>query len=250
VPSSFSREYYRYRLGLHCHVVPNVVSPERVTATGRQPRYLTVVNPQPEKGLFVVARIVHELARRRPDIPILIVDSRGRGDALEQTGLELSWAKNLFRMANINDPREFYRVSKAVLVPSLCNETFGLVAAEAMTNGIPVAASNRGSLPEIVGDGGLLFGIPTRYTPETRDGPRAEEIEPWVEGIVRLWDDEAFYREQSEKALARSSRWHPDRLRPLYAEFFRNVHHQPAPPILPNYASTPDNLQRHEGAIP
>ena len=48
----------------------------------------------------------------------------------------------------------------------------GLVAAEAMLNGIPVLASNRGALPETIGDAGFLIDIPARYTPETRTCPQ------------------------------------------------------------------------------
>ncbi len=296
VPSQFSKDFYRRRLGLECHVLPNVIDPQRVlaadgggwspgfsrpenekppeggTPTDREmsesarlregtllsrserrlscgakgdngrPKYLTIVNPQATKGLFVLARIVHEIAGRRPDIPILIVDSRGRGKALEETGLDLSWAKNLFTMANTTDPRKFYRVSKAVLMPPLCNESFGLVAAEAMANGIPVLASNRGALTEVVGDGGLLFDIPARYTSETRERASAEEVAPWVEAILRLWDDEAFYRQQSEKAIARAAQWCPERLRPLYVEFFRNVYPQPGPPVAPKRTRMWDGL--------
>jgi hypothetical protein len=232
VPSQFSKDFYRERLGLVCNVLPNVIDFARVKVQEREPKYLTFVNPQPNKGLFVFARIAEQLARRRPDIPILVVQSRGRANALEQTGVDLSGAKNLFGMTNTTDPRKFYAVSKAVIMPSLWNESFGLVAAEAMINGIPVLASNRGALPEIVGDGGLLFDIPARYTPETTDVPSAEEVEPWVEAIIRLWDDKAFYREQSRKALEHAQRWHPERLRPLYENFFRNVHPQPGPPIV------------------
>jgi glycosyltransferase involved in cell wall biosynthesis len=52
-------------------------------------------------------------------------------------------------------------VSKAlaVVIPSRCEETFGLVAAEAMAAGVAVVASARGSLPELVDEGvtGALF---------------------------------------------------------------------------------------------
>ena len=68
--------------------------------------------------------------------------------------------------------------------------------------------------------GGFLFHIPERYTPETILVPTAEEVEPWVETIIRLWDDETLYRECSEKARAHAQQWHPDRLGPVYAEFF------------------------------
>ncbi len=232
VPSEFSKQRHRTRPGLDCHVLPNVIELDRVKAGDRKPQYLTFVNPQATKGVYVFARIAEQLARRRADIPILVIESRDRARALEWTGLDLSWAKNLFGMANTTDPRKFYAVAKVVLMPSLWNESFGLVAAEAMLNGIPVLGSNRGALPEVVGGGGLLFDIPARYTPETRDVPTAEEVEPWVETIIRLWDDKPFYRQQSERALSWSQRWHPEKLRPLYVEFFSNLHPQPGPPII------------------
>lgn len=43
--------------------------------------------------------------------------------------------------------------SLAVLLPSVCEETFGLVAVEAMAAGVPSIATRRGSFPELVRDG-------------------------------------------------------------------------------------------------
>ena len=48
-----------------------------------------------------------------------------------------------------------YAAASVVVVPSLV-EGFGLPALEGMATGTPVVASNRSSLPEVVGDGGLL----------------------------------------------------------------------------------------------
>jgi glycosyltransferase involved in cell wall biosynthesis len=48
-----------------------------------------------------------------------------------------------------------YRGARVVVVPSLA-EGFGLTALEAMASGTPVVASNTTSLPEVVGDAGLL----------------------------------------------------------------------------------------------
>ena len=60
------------------------------------------------------------------------------------------------------DLRELYRTAEAVIVPSLCYETFGLVALEALAVGTPVVVRDRGALPEIVEatGGGLVFGEP------------------------------------------------------------------------------------------
>jgi glycosyltransferase involved in cell wall biosynthesis len=49
-----------------------------------------------------------------------------------------------------------YNAATMVVLPSL-SEGFGLPVVEAMACGVPVACSRRGSLPEIVGDAGLLF---------------------------------------------------------------------------------------------
>jgi glycosyltransferase involved in cell wall biosynthesis len=170
-------------------------------------RFLTFVNPQSTKGLYVFARLAEQLQRRRPEIPIVVVEARGNAEWLERVPIDLSWCQNLHAMENTHDPRDFYRVTKLLLVPSLWNESFGLVAAEAMINGIPVLASDRGALWEVVGGrgpegtgdqrseiggrregaaGGFLFDIPARYTPETAMVPTAEEVEPWVETIIRL----------------------------------------------------------------
>lgn len=55
------------------------------------------------------------------------------------------------------DPAVFYRQVDVVVVPSLWNEPFGRTAIEALAYGLPVIASNRGGLPEIIQDG--LNGI-------------------------------------------------------------------------------------------
>lgn len=54
------------------------------------------------------------------------------------------------------DLPKFYSYADLYVQPSLA-EGFGLTIAEAMACGVPVLASRAGSLPEVVGDAGLLF---------------------------------------------------------------------------------------------
>jgi len=57
------------------------------------------------------------------------------------------------------DRDEFLKQIDVLVVPSLSHETFGLVAIEAFAAGVPVVASRRGGLGEVVTDGvtGALF---------------------------------------------------------------------------------------------
>jgi len=51
---------------------------------------------------------------------------------------------------------QLYRQAIAIVVPSLCYETFGLVALEAFAQGTAAIVTNLGALPELIRDGGGL----------------------------------------------------------------------------------------------
>jgi hypothetical protein len=74
-----------------------------------------------------------------------------------------------------------------------------------------------------LGHGGIVLPLPERLTPASELLPSAEEVEPWVAAIIRLWDDGAWYEDWSTRAKGRARHWHPDRLLPRYAEFFERV---------------------------
>ncbi len=221
VPSCFSAEYYREALGLDCVNIPTLLDNLRCGEGSRT--YLTLVNPSIEKGVYAFARIADELGRRRPDIPILVVESRGTEATVAACGLELREHGNVFFMGHTHDPREFWGVTKVCLMPSAWWESQGLVAIEAMANGIPVIGSDRGAIPETLGGAGIVLPLPERITQATRILPTAEEVAPWVEAVIRLWDDAEFYEGHRLKALAEAKRWDPAVLEPRYVEFFRNL---------------------------
>jgi glycosyltransferase involved in cell wall biosynthesis len=262
VPAEYSRRYYWERLGLACQILPNVVNWDGAYVERRDPRYVTFINPMTHKGIHIFARIARELAHRRPDISLLVTQGRSSDISLSLRELELvplasgrllpdgtvmpiapvtegQSGRNITIMPYTPDPQLFYprvySATKILLMPSLWEESFGLVAAEAMLNGIPVLASNRGALPDTLGKGGFVFDISEQYTPETRIVPTAEEVEPWVATIIRLWDDAAFYEQASQAARQEARRWHPDRIAAVYRQFFSDLCHQPGPPILPQW---------------
>ena len=221
VPSKFCADYYRKGLGLSCVAIPSPMIWSRILCERESPQYVTFVNPQPHKGVFVFARIAYELAQCRPDIPLLVVEGRSQANWLARSPLDLSGLKNLNVMPNTPDPRDFYRLSRIMLMPSLWNESFGRVAAESLINGIPVLASNRGSLPEVLAETGHLFDIPAQYTPCTTSVPNAKEVAPWIETIIRLWHDKDFYHRQSQLCQAVAQKWQPDEVFSQHDQFFR-----------------------------
>ncbi len=223
VPSHFSAEHHRRVLGRECVAIPYLVDAARVRAESVEPTYVTFVNPSFEKGVYPFVRIADELGRRRPDIPLLVVESRGEESTVVGCGIDLRDHGNVFLMSQTPDPRDFWRVTRVCLMPSLWWESQGLVAVEAMMNGIPVIGSDRGAIPETLGAAGIVLPIPERLTPHTRELPTAEEVAPWVEAIIRLWDDAEFYREHQRRALAESRRWDAEVLEPRYVAFFEEL---------------------------
>jgi glycosyltransferase involved in cell wall biosynthesis len=75
------------------------------------------------------------------------------------------------------------------VLPSF-EEGFGLPALEAMSAGIPVIASNRGALPELIGEAGLLVD--------------PEDAEGLAVAISRLAGDAVLRATCAERGLARA----------------------------------------------
>ena len=103
---------------------------------------------------------------------------------------------------------ELLNLSDALVMPSLW-EGFGLPALEAMSCGTPVLASDRGSLPEVVGDGGLYFD------PADRDALAAQAI--------RLVSEPGLSAELRVRALARSRLFGWDKAAELTETSFRRT---------------------------
>ena len=218
VPCEFARGWYRQRLGIECTPVPSPVIADRVRCQTIDRQYVTFVNPQPAKGGHFFASLFAQLSACRPDVQFLVVAGRAGSAGLDHMIPDWRSRPNLRLMPATADPREFYRHSRLVLMPSLWEETFSRVPVEAFINGIPVLASNRGGLPENCRNAGFALPIPARWTPDFPGPATSAELAPWCETIVRLWDDKAYYQRECARCVAAAEEFSESRLTRRYVQ--------------------------------
>jgi glycosyltransferase involved in cell wall biosynthesis len=100
------------------------------------------------------------LLQRYSSFPPLVLAGRATEDAVEWLArINAPPLAGRVRHLGYVDPEErerLYASARVLVLPSL-DEGFGLTALEAMSAGVPVVASNRGSLPEVIGDGGIFI---------------------------------------------------------------------------------------------
>ena len=226
-PSLFLTNHYNKALGVESTPLPVPVELDDAVASERDPIFFTMINPAPEKGLMLMARLAEELSIRRPDIPMMFVESRGSGGKLVEAGMrggfDLRRHENLMMSPPMGQPKEIYLATRALLAPSLWQEPAGRVAAEALLNGIPPIVSDRGGLSEVANGAGFTVPIPTSISPGHPVPVERAVVEPWLELIIRLEGDEAFYQAESKRALEASAQYRPENLGPRYVEYFRGI---------------------------
>lgn len=174
-------------------IIHPIINLERIEAQFHEPEFITMINPDFGKGggLFV------EIAKLLPfksfmcvgNAPSIIPENVAINNELERL-------QNVKIVPKTNQMSHIYARSKMVLIPSLVDETFSMVALESMWNGIPVICTANGNLPNLVADSGIILN--------------SEDPEVWKNIILELDTQNNFYLELSKRCIERSRKYSPE----------------------------------------
>jgi len=172
-------------------VVYSGVSTEFTPGTGDRTFFLHLASDDPRDNSEVVIDAYAAYGRGAP--PLIVAGPiRNRLAALREraqhAGVAVEW-RGFQQGKKLVD---LYRGAIAYVDPSLY-EGFGLQAAEALACGTPVISSNRMSLPEVVGDAGILL--------------EPNDVEGFAHAMRKVAEDTTFAAALSRDALVQASRF-------------------------------------------
>ncbi len=184
--------------GVSPHFTPSAAPDERARlqsryAIGARPYILSVGTVQPRKNYLRLMEACDPLAAGRLDLVIV-----GKPAWLAEPILEAAAQRpdvHILGFVEDSDLPALYRQAQAFAFPSLY-EGFGLPPLEAMACGTPVVASAASSVPEVVGDAGLLV--------------EPLDVAGWTAALERALADTALRAALRERGLARAAQftWH------------------------------------------
>jgi glycosyltransferase involved in cell wall biosynthesis len=140
--------------------VPDWPQEERPPRGERSPGYILFMGTlEARKNVPGLLAAYGKLLARHPDAPGLVLAGRvpAGSESLLAGADKAPLAGRVEHLGYVPSARRraLYEDAAMLVLPSF-DEGFGLPALEAMSLGIPVVASNRGALPEVVADAGLL----------------------------------------------------------------------------------------------
>ena len=192
VGSEFARRQLAAELGAridHVSVVPYGVDPAFAPRPRRpdlverhglrdRPVVLFFGGLKPRKNLFLLIDAWRAVAARQPSARLVVAGGGPLLDDLRRHAARVGVGERVVFTGYVPeaDKADHFNLADVFFFPSAM-EGFGLTVAEAMSSGVPVVASDRGSIPELVADGEAGFVA----------DPRRPEA--FVEPLLRLLAD-------------------------------------------------------------
>ena len=184
--------------------------------TGVSPPYLLHVGDLHERRNLTMLVDAVLAARRHvggtfPALSLVLAGKdRGAGDAVSGIAARAGAADAVVRLGPVSEKRlrALYRGAIALAYPSRY-EGFGLPLVEAMACGTPVIASNTASMPEVLGDAGLLV--------DPTDG------QAWTSAIIDVVNNEQTRGNLRAAGLRRAAEFTWERTAQLTLDAYRRV---------------------------
>ncbi|MFW6010607.1 MAG: N-acetyl-alpha-D-glucosaminyl L-malate synthase BshA, partial [Gemmatimonadota bacterium] len=202
-------------------VIPNFIDPD-VYDRDRYPCHRDVLAPEGErivmhisnfrevKRVSDVVRIFARVARRTPARLVMIGDGPERHRA-EETAKAEGVRDQVAFLGKLESVAELLACADLLLLPST-EESFGLVALEAMATGVPVVGTSGSGLSEVVED-----GVTGRLHP-------VGDIEAMAASGQELLGDPDVWNTYSQRGRERASElFAADRVVPRYEAYYRSV---------------------------
>jgi glycosyltransferase involved in cell wall biosynthesis len=169
----------------------------RYLGDGDAPYFLSLCTVERRKNLACLIRSFSRLRRENPSTRDLrLVLAGDVPDMAREQIATLVKAEGLHSQVKLTgfvedaDLAPLYSGALAFVFPSLA-EGFGLPPLEAMQCGTPVVSSNRTSLPEIVGEGGLLFD--------------PDDLDTLNQALWRVFNEPELRADLARRGLARAA---------------------------------------------
>ena len=168
-----------------------------------------ISNFRPVKRVDDAVRVFARINREVPSRLVLIGDGPERGRVL-QTAEDEGIANRVLFLGKQESVAEILACADLFLLPS-ATESFGLVALEAMSCGVPVIATRVGGVPEVIpeGDAGYLAEV--------------GDVQTMAEQGLRILKDPAEWRRMSENARSAAEKYSTEHVVPMYEDYYRKV---------------------------
>lgn len=242
-------------LGMTAQVLPNIVAqpfdgaqnrlPARIA--GRRQRPVTLINPAPQKGGLFFINLATQASVVAPGVKFRAVESRWRREQWARLGVSEAELDRIDWHPHTRDMSQIYAEASLLLMPSLGFEAAGRVVPEALLSGVPVLAMRNGGIPEQLGEGGMLFDLPTGLSVNPLQAPDKQDLLRWVQFIKVLLENDALYGRAVDLALREAERHQPRHSQAQTVAAFESVLSQPAAVLVGQAPATIDALVRlHE----